>query len=414
MTNPENKRRLGRGLDSLLGRRQNPDQQQFVAPAASSLSPSPPTSTSFPQGLSNPVAKNRPPKPASSPHGAANIPQAYRTASQIQASKRTTLETAKAAVKAEEGRRASRADGPAIEAGNVAAAPVAGGDVGAGVAVEISKHNGYISDVPIELISPNPFQPRQDFDEAALEEMMRSIQTSGLLQPLAVRPHGPGYQLIAGERRLRACLALGKLTVPIVIRDVSDDRMLELALVENLQRQDLNPIEKAEAFQGFLTRLKLTQQEAAARLGVDRASFANILRLLDLAPPVQQLVREGVLGMSHARTLASLPGAESQMRLATRAVHEGLSVRSLERAVQAILRAEDSRHSADAKAGGGAGGAAAGGSSGELQVGRLQEELGRLLGTKVRIQQSKRKGMGRIMIEYYNFDDFDRILSRLR
>jgi ParB family chromosome partitioning protein len=257
-------------------------------------------------------------------------------------------------------------------------------------------------DIPVAKIAPNPFQPRQDFDEVDLEELTRSISVNGIIQPLVVRAKAGGaYELVAGERRLRAATALGLETVPAVVREVADDRMLELALVENIQRSDLNPIEKAEAFRDFLTRLKLTQEVAAERVGIDRATLANHLRLLDLPGDIQKLVRGGALSMSHARTIAAVMDPAIQLDLAKKVVRQGWSVRQLERTVAGLT----------ARPKGGAPRARAGQSA---EAAAMEDQMRGLLGTKVRIEEGSKRGTGRIIIEYYSLDDFDRILAVMR
>jgi ParB family chromosome partitioning protein len=254
-------------------------------------------------------------------------------------------------------------------------------------------------------IDPNPYQPRQDFDEDGIEELMASIHSTGIIQPVVLRPKAGGrYELVSGERRLRAAEALGLPTVPAIIRDVPDDRLLEMALIENIQRRDLNPIEKAEAFRDFMARYHLTQEEAARRIGVDRASLANHIRLLELPEEIQVLVRRQALGMSHARTIASLTDPAEQLELAKRAIRDGLSVRQLERAVQRAVQGPSTPASPMP------------GSTrtSSPQVAALENELRSLLGTKVRIEEGRKAGTGRIVVEYYSFDDFDRILAALR
>ena len=356
MTNPMNKRRLGRGLDSLLGAENGspPDAAQPTSPQSQpDTSPTPAKpSAPLPAASAAPAARVRPLSEivrARAQHPLRNLN--HPLANSVPA----TPPSAEPLVQANPASHVKQAGPVATPASDglsvpeqpaavpVAAAPAPGAGGAEVVSDGAGRRDGYPLQVPIELVTPNPFQPRQDFDEGAIEEMMRSIQTNGILQPLAVRPHGDGYQLIAGERRLRACMALGKTHVPIIIHDVPDDRMLELALVENLQRQDLNPIEKAEAFRSYLSTMKLTQQDAAVRLGVDRTSLTNSLRLLDLAPAVQQLVRQGALGMTHARTLAAISSHPAQLIVARRAIAEQLTVRMLERAVGALHRAEEFR-----------------------------------------------------------------------
>lgn len=264
---------------------------------------------------------------------------------------------------------------------------------------------GRPAEIPTGRIEPNPYQPRQDFDEAGIEELMASIQSSGIIQPVVVRPKGDGrYELVSGERRLRAAEALGLETVPAVIRDVPDDRLLEMALIENIQRRDLNPIEKGKAFRDFMARYHLTQEEAARRVGVDRASLANHVRLLDLPEEIQILVRRQALAMSHARTIAGLGDPADQLELAKRAIRDGMSVRQLERAVQRLVQGP----------GGGHRPVAGGPKVATPQVQALENELRSLLGTKVRIEEGRKAGSGRIVVEYYTYDDFDRILAAIR
>jgi ParB family chromosome partitioning protein len=258
--------------------------------------------------------------------------------------------------------------------------------------------------VALDRIAPNPYQPRKHFDELGLEDHTRSIAANGIIQPLVVRPAGDGrFELVAGERRLRAATALGLDAAPVVVRDVPDDRMLELALIENIQRQDLNPIEKAEAFRDFVARYRLTQEQAADRVGIDRATLANHLRLLELPGEIQDLVRAAALGMSHARTLAALPDPAAQMELARRVIRQGWSVRQLEQAVKRLQGGIARRQ----------GGARLAGKSPEAS--QLEDELRGILGTKVAVEESPRKpGHGRIVIEFYSYGDVDRILGVLR
>lgn len=272
------------------------------------------------------------------------------------------------------------------------------------VAAAAEGQTGTPREIPPGKISPNPYQPRQDFDQAGLEQLMASIQSSGIIQPVVVRPSGGDrYELVTGERRLRAAEALGLQTVPAVVRDVPDNRLLEMALIENIQRRDLNPIEKARAFRDFVARYGLTQEEAAGRIGVDRASLANHLRLLELPEEIQILVRRQALGMSHARTIAGLVDPFEQLEMAKRAIREELSVRQLERAVS------HRRPGRAAKAATLSSPAAT-----SPQARAMENELRNLLGTKVRIEEGKKTGTGRVVIEYYSFDDFDRILAVIR
>lgn len=193
------------------------------------------------------------------------------------------------------------------------------------------------SELSIASIRPNPHQPRRTFDPAHLEELTESIRRHGVLQPVVVRPRGKGYELISGERRWRASKLAGRDTVPAVVRhDVTDDAMLELALVENVQREDLNPLERARGYQDMIEALGLTQEAVAERVGLKRATIANHVRLLELPESVQQLVAGGGLSMGHARALLGLPKDAARKRLARETVDEDLSVRAVEERVRAL------------------------------------------------------------------------------
>jgi ParB family transcriptional regulator, chromosome partitioning protein len=194
-------------------------------------------------------------------------------------------------------------------------------------------------EVPVGNLEPNPFQPRVVIDAARLEELAASIRESGMVQPILVRrAGGERYQIIAGERRWRAAQALGMAAVPVVVRDVADDRLLELALVENIQREELSPLEEAQAFHRLQEELRLTQEEVARKVGRDRSTVANTLRLLRLTKEVRELLQSGALDAGHGRALLALERADDQLALAREASRRGLSVREVERRV-ALLRA---------------------------------------------------------------------------
>jgi ParB family transcriptional regulator, chromosome partitioning protein len=261
---------------------------------------------------------------------------------------------------------------------------------------------GEAIELPLDHIAPNPYQPRQDFDEEGLAELTRSVASSGIIQPLVVRPRPDGrYELVAGERRLRAALALDLKTAPAVIRQVPDERMLEMALIENIQRRDLNPIEKAEAFRSFIAQYRLTQQQAAERVGLDRATLANHLRLLDLPEDIQRLVRRQALSMSHARTIAAVADPTIQLDLAKKVIRQGLSVRQLERTVGKLSQPSQPTAAATVR-------------HTSPEAAALEDQLREAFGTKVRIEEGRKTGTGRIIVEYYSFDDVDRILRVLR
>ncbi len=257
---------------------------------------------------------------------------------------------------------------------------------------------GPVAEIPVSQVRPNRFQPRKVFPAHELKELADSIREQGVLQPVLVRRDGREYELISGERRFRAVQMLGLRVIPAVVKaDVSDEKMAEWALIENIQRQDLNPLEEAQAFRRLLEEFKLSQEEMARKVGKDRATVANILRLLKLPEEVQGLVRGGKLSMGHARALLSLERAESQKALAHRAVREGWSVRQVEKACG------PSQHSrARAK----------GAVRPDVNLSAAEEELRRLLATKVRIRPGRKGGC--IEVEYYNNEDLERILDTLK
>jgi ParB family chromosome partitioning protein len=280
--------------------------------------------------------------------------------------------------------------------------------------------------VPLAAIEPNPSQPRRHFAAARIEALAQSIASQGVIQPLVVRPHpgAPGrYQLIAGERRLRAVQRLGWQTVPAVVRAVPDEALLEAALVENLQREELTPIEEATAYRTLLEHVGYTQEALARRVGKDRSTIANMVRLLALPPLLQEDLEAGRLSTGHARALLSVPEADRQLLLREQVLQHALSVRETEQLVQRE-RAGDAPRPPGGTVGDTAGGPAAGapadGRAGReaLQFQAVQDMLERRLATRVVIQHrgSDRAGGergGRIEIEYYSLDDFNRLYDLL-
>ena len=262
------------------------------------------------------------------------------------------------------------------------------------------------AEIAIDQIASNPFQPRTTFDEAQLADLAASIVQQGILQPLVVaqaREDGAEqpYVLVAGERRLRAARQAGLQRVPCVVRTPERQQMIEWALVENIHRADLNPLERANAYREYIDRFRLTQAEAAERLGQARATVTNFLRLLDLAEDVQQMIADGRVTFGHAKVLAGLIGQpEAQIALAKKVVDQGLSVRQLEELV-----ALHSQQDGDAKKKTRA--------QKSAYLRDLEEQLTRTIGTRVAIKPSKAKDRGRIVIDYYSLDDFDRITASL-
>ena len=251
----------------------------------------------------------------------------------------------------------------------------------------------------LDQIVPNPKQPRREFSESELQELQLSLQTSGLLQPIAVRPRGDGrFELIAGERRFRAASRLGWTTIPAVIRDVSDEQLLSLALVENLQREDLNPIEEAQGYRQLINEFGLAHQQVAQAVGKDRSTVTNALRLLSLPDEVQHLVRDGSLTLGHARALLGVPPGISLSELARKVVAQRLSVREVERLVQeakpTVKRNRDAENQLTV--------------SEVPEVRRLTDRLRRFLQTDVAVHVDS-AGRGEVRIWFYSADDFNRV-----
>ncbi|MSP17468.1 MAG: ParB/RepB/Spo0J family partition protein [Myxococcales bacterium] len=262
---------------------------------------------------------------------------------------------------------------------------------------------------PIEELSADAEQPRQLFDEARLEELAASIRAHGVMEPLVVRQRvGGGYTIIMGERRWRAAQRAGLREVPVVVREATAALAFEMAVVENLQREDLNAIEEAQAFRRLIDEFGYTQEKLALRIGKDRTTIANALRLLKLPPPVQQLLLDGALDMGHARALLGLEesgGAAAILALAKRTVAEGLSVR----AVEALVRAMRTRAKSGAARSGESGGAT--GKTANLRD--LEERLTRTLGAKISVRDRGGGRGGKIEIPYANLDELDRLLDHL-
>lgn len=255
--------------------------------------------------------------------------------------------------------------------------------------------------LPIDSIHPNPMQPRTVFQPERLEELAASIRANGIIQPLIVRFHADQYQLVAGERRWRAAKLVGMQDVPVVVQDVADPRMLEVALLENIQREDLNPIETAQAYDRLSRELGLSQEEIGRRTGKDRTSITNMIRLLRLPQEVQALVAAQRLSMGHARAILGLPDAQDQIEIGEKAAAQGLSVRQVEALVQE--RTADRPKS---------GGASRKEQKLDPNVKAAVEELERALGTRVKIVELSEQ-RGRIEIEYYSQAELDRLFQQI-
>lgn len=271
--------------------------------------------------------------------------------------------------------------------------------MGSGVTEEAEFKGGdgeQVHRIPIDSVDPNPYQPRRIFQPDRLQELARSIRENGLIQPILVRRNGQRYTLIVGERRWRAARAAGVTEVPAMIQDVPPDRLLEVTLIENIQREDLNPIETAQAFERMARELNISHEEIAKRTGKERTTVTNLLRLLKLPPDIQQLVAERRISMGHARAVLGLPDEERQRAVAEKAAAQGLSVRQVERLVQRMTEKRQVGSADEARA--------------DPNVAAALLEMERILGTRVRIiARSDRKG--KIEIDYYSPEDLDRIYS---
>jgi ParB family chromosome partitioning protein len=259
-----------------------------------------------------------------------------------------------------------------------------------------------LKEIDIDLIEPNNLQPRTRFDEAQLEELAQSIKANGIVQPILVRRiGGEKYQIVAGERRWRAAQRAGLQKVPAVIREVPDDRMLELALIENIQRQELNAIEEAHAYKRLIETLGLTQETVAQRVGRDRTFVTNYLRLLRLPEDIQQLVEENKISMGHARALLGIDDVDKQRELALSIVEHNLSVRETERAIKRVIaNNEQQEEVVPVKVT-------------DPNYRAAEDKLRRRFGTKVRILPSSSGTGGKIEIQYYNDQDLQRLYEQL-
>ena len=257
-------------------------------------------------------------------------------------------------------------------------------------------------EIPIDLIDPSPLQPRSIFDDAKLDELARSINANGVVQPLLLRRRGDRFELIAGERRWRAAQLAGLSKVPAVVRNVSDDKVLELALIENIQREDLNPIEEARAYKKLIETIGLTQETVAERVGRDRSYVTNYLRLLRLPEDLQELLQAGRLSTGHARAILGTDQIDIQRRLARKIIEQDLSVRATERLVKQFCEPLTRGKQSAAKR-----------ETVDPNVRAAENKLRRHFATQVRIIPVQGSQPGRIEIEFYNSRDLDRLYNLL-
>lgn len=253
--------------------------------------------------------------------------------------------------------------------------------------------------IRLDTISANPYQPRTVWGQEQLEDLASSIKSQGVIQPIIVRPTGAGFELIAGERRFRAAQLAGLETIPALLRAATDEEMLELALIENIHRENLNSIERARAYQNYIESFSLTQSEAAAKLGENRSVLANHLRLLELPEEIKKMLSEGALSMGHGRAILALPTDDLRRKLANRALAGRLSVREVERLVRKYLTGEQQSKSVT--------------NSKPSHILDLESKLSSELGTKVNIDTRKNGERGKISIEFYSLDEFDRLMEKI-
>lgn len=266
---------------------------------------------------------------------------------------------------------------------------------------EISEATGAPLEISVSTIDPNPYQTRSRVDEKQLEELTRSIAATGVVQPILVRPQPDGrFQLIAGERRWRASQKAGKETIPAIVRQVSDEQAMEITIIENLQRADLNPMEQARAFDRLSREFKVTQEQMALRTGKDRASITNFLRLLKLPREVQDKVESGELSFGHAKVLLALDSPDAILKATAKIAALAMSVRQTETFVQGIINPQRRDAKGDEKA-----------NVVDPNVREAQERLQRQLGLKVHIED--KNGRGRVVIEYSGLEDFDSLMNAL-
>ncbi|ABY95905.1 MULTISPECIES: ParB/RepB/Spo0J family partition protein [Thermoanaerobacter] len=255
-----------------------------------------------------------------------------------------------------------------------------------------------VETINIAYIHPNQYQPRKQFDEDSLKELAESIKQNGVIQPIIVRKVDSGYQIVAGERRWRAAKIAGLSEIPAIVRDFDDLQVMEIALIENLQREDLNPIEEAKAYKALIEQFNLTQEEISKKIGKSRSVIANSIRLLNLDDRVQEMLVKGDITIGHAKVILSLPNKSLQYEAAKKVVEENLNVRETENLVKNLLR-KNEKNSQKTKS-----------NKIDVHIKEIEDDLCSFLGTKVKISQ-KSKDRGIIQIEYYSEEDLTRIIE---
>ncbi len=258
--------------------------------------------------------------------------------------------------------------------------------------------SGAVVQIPIDEVTANPMQPRRHFEEAPLQELCASIREQGVIQPILLRPVDGGYQIVAGERRFRAACQAGLRTVPAIIRRMDQAEALEIALIENLQREDLNPVEEAEAYRALMEQFDYTQEELSRRVGKDRSTISNMLRLLKLPDEILDGLARGVVSMGHGRALLGLQDHDLMREVFTKVVADGLSVRATEELVRKTTNGARSRARTPEL---------------DTPMVDLQDRLARHLGTRVLMRPRARGEGGKIVVEYYNQGDLDRLIERI-
>lgn len=259
-------------------------------------------------------------------------------------------------------------------------------------------NNDTVEKIPLQKLVANPFQPRKNFEDEAIEELSQSIKEHGIIQPIVVRKKGKRYEIVVGERRFRAAKRAGLEEIPAIVKEMTEEQMMEIAILENLQREDLTPIEEAEAYQSLIEKLKFTQEDLAKRLGKSRPYITNHIRLLQLPEEVRQLVNEGALSMGHGRTLLSLKNKRRIPEVANKVIKQSLNVRQLEELIKQY-NSDVSRETKEKE-------------KKDIFVQAKETQLREYFGTNVQIRKSKNKG--KIEIEFYSEDDLERILEILQ